>query len=91
MRTVITLLTSSSDAPSYVCRTGDDHCSPLAGKRTAIKFGTYDSNFSLCFAFFVNAAILIVAGAAFFYGPSGGKNVAYISDAYHLIAPAVRP
>ncbi len=60
------------------------------GKRTAIKFGTYDSNFSLCFAFFVNAAILIVAGAAFYYGPSGGKNVAYISDAYHLIAPAVR-
>ena len=39
------------------------------GKRTAIKFGTYDSNFSLCFAFFVNAAILIVAGAAFYLRP----------------------
>jgi Mn2+/Fe2+ NRAMP family transporter len=62
----------------------------MSGKRTAIKFGTWDSNISLCFAFFVNAAILIVAGAAFFYGPSGGRNVAYISDAYRLIAPAVR-
>jgi hypothetical protein len=56
----------------------------------AIRFGTWDSNISLFFAFFVNAAILIVAGAAFHYGPSGGVNVAYISEAYHLIAPAVR-
>ena len=56
----------------------------------AIRFGTWDSNISLFFAFFVNAAILIVAGAAFHYGPQANVGVAYISDAYHLIAPAVR-
>ena len=57
----------------------------------AIRFGTWDSNISLFFAFFVNAAILVVAGAAFHYGPNANVNVVYISDAYHLIAPAVRP
>ena len=55
----------------------------------AICYGTWDSNISLFFAFFVNAAILIVAGAAFHYGPGAKLEVVYISDAYNLIAPAV--
>ncbi len=36
-----------------------------AGKRQAIKFATIDSTASLLFAFFINAAILIVAAATF--------------------------
>lgn len=60
-----------------------------AGKKMAICYGTWDSNISLFFAFFVNAAILIVAGAAFHYGPGAKLEVVYISDAYNLIAPAV--
>lgn len=56
----------------------------------AIRFGTVDSSISLFFAFFVNASILIVAAAAFHYGSQANMGVAYISDAYNLIAPAVR-
>ena len=37
-----------------------------AGKRMAIHFGAWDSCVSLTAAFFVNAAILILAAAAFF-------------------------
>ncbi len=39
------------------------------GKRHAIKYGLIDCTFSLSIAFFINAAILILAAAAFFYGP----------------------
>jgi hypothetical protein len=39
-----------------------------AGRRGAIRYGTLDSSLSLLFAFFINAAILILAGAAFYYG-----------------------
>ena len=35
----------------------------------AIKYGTIDSTMSLAVAFFINAAILILAAAAFFYKP----------------------
>eukprot|EP00897_Mesotaenium_endlicherianum_P001500 jgi/Mesen1/1378/ME000013S00872 len=60
-----------------------------AGKRMAVKYGTIDSSCSLAVAFFVNASILILAAAAFHYGPQAGQAVAYISDAYKLISPAV--
>lgn len=38
------------------------------GRRAAIKYGTLDSSVSLLFAFMINASILILAGAAFYYG-----------------------
>lgn len=56
------------------------------GKREAIKFGTLDTIISLSMAFFVNAAILIVAAAGF-YGK--GLKVSEIQDAYHLLSPVL--
>jgi manganese transport protein len=53
------------------------------GKREAIKFATLDSTFALMFALFINAAILILAGAAFH--TSGHAEVAAIQDAFHLL------
>ncbi len=53
------------------------------GKREAIKFATLDSTFALMFALFINAAILILAAAAFH--SSGHSDVAAIQDAYHLL------
>lgn len=55
------------------------------GKREAIKFSTIDSTVSLFLAFFINAAILIVAAATFHY--SGNKDVADIHDAYQMLTP----
>jgi manganese transport protein len=55
------------------------------GKKLAIKFGAIDSTVSLLFAFFINAAILIVAAASFHN--SGHKDVADITVAYKLLAP----
>jgi len=57
------------------------------GKRMAIKFATIDSTVSLLFAFFINAAILIVSAAAF-HG-TGHQNVADINDAYYLLSPVL--
>ena len=61
----------------------------LAGKKMALFYGSIDSTMALALAFFVNAAILILAGAAFHYGPYPNHDVAYISDAYQLISPAL--
>ena len=55
------------------------------GKREAIFFGTIDSTIALTFALFINAAILIVAGAAFY--KSGHHEVAELEDAYRLLSP----
>jgi manganese transport protein len=55
------------------------------GKRHAIKYATIDSTASLLLAFFVNAAILILAAAAFHGTPH--ESVADISDAYRLLDP----
>jgi len=55
------------------------------GKREAIKFATIDSTVALMFALFINAAILIVAAAAFH--TSGNTEVAEIGDAYKLLSP----
>jgi manganese transport protein len=54
-------------------------------KREAIRFATLDSTVALLFAFFINAAILMLA-AATFHG-SGHQDVAEIGDAYRLLAP----
>ncbi len=57
------------------------------GKRSAIFFATIDSTLSLGIAFFINAAILILAAASFHN--SGNQNVADINDAYHLLDPVL--
>ncbi|SDT31372.1 manganese transport protein [Paenibacillaceae bacterium GAS479] len=56
-----------------------------AGKKEAIHFATIDSTIALGLALFINAAILIVAGAVFH--SSGNTGIADIGDAYHLMTP----
>ncbi|MEO8610963.1 MAG: Nramp family divalent metal transporter, partial [Chloroflexota bacterium] len=58
-----------------------------AGKRKAIKFATIDSTTALMFAFFINAAILILSAAAF-HG-TANEGVADINDAYILLSPVL--
>jgi manganese transport protein len=55
------------------------------GKREAIKYCNIDSALALTFAFFVNAAILVVAAAVFYR--NGHREVAEITDAYKLLTP----
>ena len=55
------------------------------GRRDAIKWATLDSTVALMLALFVNAAILIVAAAAF-HG-TGHADVAEIGQAYELLSP----
>ncbi len=57
----------------------------VASKREAIRFATLDSTLALFFAFFINAAILILAAATFH--PTGHQEVAQIGDAYRLLSP----
>jgi manganese transport protein len=57
----------------------------VQSKREAIKFATLDSTIALFFAFFINAAILILAAATFH--SSGHQDVADIGDAYRLLTP----
>src|SRR5215207_8595879 len=54
-------------------------------KREAIRFATLDSTVALLFAFFINAAILILAAATFHQ--TGNQHVADIGDAFHLLTP----
>ncbi|HEX3235185.1 MAG TPA: Nramp family divalent metal transporter [Gemmatimonadales bacterium] len=56
-----------------------------SSKREAIRFATLDSTVALLFAFFINAAILMLAAATFHQ--SGHQEVAEIGDAYRLLAP----
>lgn len=57
------------------------------GKKEAIKFATIDSTTSLFLAFFINAAILITAAAAFHN--TGYQDVADINDAHKLLDPVL--
>ncbi|HBO5845698.1 TPA: divalent metal cation transporter [Pseudomonas aeruginosa] len=59
----------------------------VASKRSAIRFSRLDTIGSLSLALLVNAAILILAAAAF-HG-SGHTEVVEIQDAYHLLDPLV--
>lgn len=54
-------------------------------KREAIRFATLDSTIALLFAFFINAAILILAAATFH--TTGNQEVADIGDAHRLLTP----
>jgi manganese transport protein len=55
------------------------------GKREAVRFAFLDSTIALSFAFFVNAAILVIAAATFH--TSGHNDVAEIQDAHKLLTP----
>jgi len=55
------------------------------GKRLAVRLATFDSTAALLFAFFINAAILVLAAATFHN--SGHDDVAGIEDAYTLLTP----
>ncbi len=55
------------------------------GKKEAIKFATIDSTVALTLALFVNAAILIVSAATFYF--KGYHDVAEIGEAYKLLSP----
>lgn len=55
------------------------------GRKDAIRWATWDSTIALMLALFINAAILIVAAAAFH--TTGHQDVAEIEDAYHLLSP----
>lgn len=58
-----------------------------AGQAMAIRYATIDSTASLLSAFFINAAILILAAVAF-HGTEH-ENVADIGDAYKLLSPVM--
>ncbi len=55
------------------------------GIKKAIKYNNIDSAIALNAAFFVNAAILILAASVFFV--TGNNNVAKIEDAHKLLQP----
>ena len=55
------------------------------GRKEAVKHATIDSTVALCFALFVNSAILILAAAVF--NARGFGEVAEIQDAHRLLAP----
>jgi manganese transport protein len=57
----------------------------LAAKKSAISFATLDVVLSLALAFFINAAILVLAAAAFH--ATGATEVGEIEDAYRLLEP----
>lgn len=56
-----------------------------AGKRQAIRLAVIDSTLALLLAFFINAAILILAAAAFHR--AGLTQVAELDEAYRLLSP----
>lgn len=58
-----------------------------AGRRDAIRWATADSTIALTLALFVNAAILIIAAAAFHN--SGHADVKEIEQAYEMLSPLV--
>ncbi len=58
-----------------------------SGRAMAVRYATIDSTISLLFAFFINAAILILSAAAF-HGTEH-SNVADIADAYQLLSPTL--
>ncbi len=55
------------------------------GKKRALRFNNIDSAIALNIAFFVNASILIMAGAVFF--KNGYFKITEIQDAHGLLAP----
>ena len=56
------------------------------GKALAIRFASIDSTLALSIAFFVNAAILVLAAV---FHTTGHQDVSRIQDAYHLLTPVL--
>ncbi len=56
------------------------------GKKEAVRFATYDGLLALGAAFFVNAAILVLAAAVFW---PKGQVVSELQDAHSLLKPAL--
>jgi manganese transport protein len=56
-----------------------------ADKHEAIKLATIDSTIALCFAFVINASILILAAATFYR--TGRTDVAELGQAHSFLAP----
>ena len=56
-----------------------------ASIKQALKLNTIDSTIALNMAFFVNAAILVLAGAVFY--KAGHHDIASLQDAHMLLAP----
>ena len=54
-------------------------------RKEALTFSTLDALLALSLAFFVNAAILVLAGGSFYGRP--GPPVTDLSQAYHLLTP----
>jgi manganese transport protein len=61
--------------------------SGVRDKREALRFAYIDSNFALGIALFINAAILVLAAAAFH--TRGMHDVAEIASAYKLLSPVL--
>jgi manganese transport protein len=61
--------------------------SSVRDRREAMRYAIFDSTLALGFAFFINAAILILGAAAFH--TRGLHDVAEIADAYKLLSPVL--
>ena len=57
------------------------------GQIEAVRYATFDTIMSLFYAFFVNAALLIVSASAFYV--NGYTDIATLQDAYHLLQPVL--
>jgi manganese transport protein len=64
-----------------------DYANTTEGKKEAIKYTTIDTSIALSLAFFVNAAILIVAASVFY--KHGLHHIEEIDDAYALLSSLV--
>jgi len=62
-----------------------DFASDDGAKREAIRYATIDTLIALTIAFFINAAIVVLAASVFYV--NGKNDVAEIQDAYQLLAP----
>lgn len=69
---------------SSIVQTRDYERTP-EGRREALRYATLDSTVALAFALLINAAILILAAAAFHH--AGRTDVVEIQQAYRLLSP----
>jgi manganese transport protein len=56
-----------------------------AAKKEAMRYASFDTVIALSFAFFINAAIVVLAASVFY--ANGKTNIAEIQDAYQLLTP----
>jgi manganese transport protein len=57
----------------------------VSAKQEAIRYASIDTVIALSFAFFINAAIVVLAASVFY--ANGKTDVAEIQDAYQLLTP----